>query len=51
MAKEDRKEQASTLIVSALGNHALRVLRSFIGQPHKMLMNFDAGYDSKSTGT
>lgn len=50
-ATEDQKEQASNIIVSALGDHALRVVRSVIGLPHVMLQKLDARYDSKSTAT
>lgn len=50
-ASEEQMEQASNIIVSALGDHALRVVRSVIGEPHKMFQKLDMRYDSKSTAT
>ena len=41
-------QQASNIIVSALGDHALRVVRSVIGKPQEMIMKLDDRYDSKT---
>lgn len=45
------RKQASGIIVSALGDHALRVVRSVVGNPAAMLEKLDARYDSKSTAS
>lgn len=54
--KEDDKvvekmEEASNLIVSALSDHALRVVRSVIGDPAAMMAKLDDRYDSKTTAS
>lgn len=46
-----KNEQDSNTILYALGDHALRVVRSEIDQPHKTLKSLDARYESKSTAT
>lgn len=48
-ATEDQLEQASNIIISALGDHALRVVRSVIGEPREMMAKVDECYGSKST--
>ena len=50
-ATDDQKEQASNIIISALGDHALRVVRTVIDDPYQMMKKLDARYDSKSTAT
>lgn len=42
-------KQATNILVSASGDHALRVVRSGIGQLREMLVKMDACYDFKST--
>lgn len=44
-----RKQQASNIIGNALRDPALRILRSFIGNPKDTLIKLDVRYDSKST--
>jgi len=44
-------EQASNIIVSALGDHALRVVRAVIGDPKAMMDKLDARYSSKSVAS
>lgn len=46
--KEEQCLQASNIIVSALGDHALRVARSVIGKPKEMMQKLNDRYDSKS---
>ena len=45
------KKTASGLIVTALNDAALRVVRSVIGEPVKMFQKLDARYDSKTTSS
>ena len=47
----DRQRQASNLVISALGDHALRVVRTVIGKPYEMLEKLDKRYNSHSTAT
>ena len=47
-ASETQCQQASNIIVSALGDHALRVVRTVIGKPKEMMEKLDARYDSKT---
>lgn len=47
-ASETQCQQASNIIVSALGDHALRVVRTVIGNPKEMMEKLDARYDSKT---
>ena len=48
---EEQCLQASNIIVSALGDHALRVVRSVIGDPSKMMVKLNDRYDSKTTAS
>lgn len=48
LTKAEQCQQASNLIVSALGDHALRVVRTVIGKPNQMMEKLDARYDSKT---
>lgn len=48
---DDHKKTASGIIVAALSDPALRVVRSVIGNPVDMLEKLDARYDSRSTAT
>ena len=43
------QKKASNIIVAALSDKALRVVRANIGNPHLMLTKLDERYDSKST--
>lgn len=43
--------QASNIMVGALSDHPLRVVRTVIGKPYQMLAKLDARYDSKSTSS
>lgn len=45
------RKQPSNILISALGDHALRVVLSVIGQPCDMLVKLDACYDFKSTAS
>lgn len=45
----EKMETASNIIISVLGDHALRVVLSDVGDPRKMMDRLDARYDSKST--
>lgn len=45
------QKKASNLIVAALSDRALRVMRSNIGKPYKMMQKLDDRYDSKSAAT
>lgn len=47
----EQLELASNIIDFTLGNHALRVVRSAVGQPQSMMKKLDAYYVSKSTST
>ena len=47
-ASETQCQQASNIIVSALGDHALRVVRTVIGKPKEMMEKLYARYDSKT---
>lgn len=46
-----RKQQASNIIVNALRDLALRIVRAITGNPKDMLIKLDARYDSKSTAS
>lgn len=48
---EEQFLQVSGIIVSALGDHALRVVRSVVGNPTEMLEKLDARYGSKLTAS
>lgn len=50
-ADKEKNQQASNIIVSALGDHALRVVRTIVGRPYEMMQKLDARYDSKSTAS
>lgn len=43
------RKQTSSILRSTLGDHALHVARSVIGQPREMLAKENARYDSKTT--
>lgn len=45
------QKKASNIIVLALSDKPLRVIRSNIGNPNKMLQRLDERYDSKSTAS
>ena len=45
------QKKASNIVVAALSDKALRVVRSCIGQPNEMLRRLDERYDSKSAAT
>lgn len=47
-ATVEQCQQASNIIVSALSDHALRVVRSVIGNPLKMMAKLNDRYDSKT---
>lgn len=47
----ERKQQAGNIIVNALSDPALRVVRSVIGIHQKMLVKLDPRYNSKSTAS
>lgn len=49
MTMEDQLEQASNIIISALGDHALRVVRSIVCEPREMIAKLYERYNSKST--
>ena len=51
VAFESQKKQASGIIVEALGDHALRVVRTVKGKPVEMLEKLDGRYDSKTTAS
>ena len=51
VAFESQKKQASGIIVKALGDHALRVVRTVKGKPVEMLEKLDGRYDSKTTAS
>lgn len=48
---KEQMEEASNIIVSALSDHALRVVRSVIDDPAAMLAKLDDRYDSKTTAS
>lgn len=48
-ATENQMEEASITIISALDDHAVRVVRSVADNPGKMMAKLDERYDSKST--
>jgi len=43
--------QASGIIVTACGDHALRVVKTIKGKPVEMMERLDARYDSKTTAS
>ena len=43
--------QASNIIVVALGDHALRVVRSVIGDPKQMMVKLNERYDSQTVAS
>lgn len=43
----DDKDKTRNFIISALGDLELRVVRTIVGEPFKMMQNIDARYDSK----
>ena len=45
------QKKASNMIVAALSDKALWVVRFCIGQPYEMLIRLDERYDSKSAAT
>lgn len=47
-AKDEQCQQASNIIVSTLGDHALRVVRAVIGSPKAMMKKLDDRFDSKT---
>ena len=48
---KDSKRQAGNIIVSALSDQALRVVRSVMSNPKDMLEKLDRRYDSKTTAS
>lgn len=44
-ATDEKHEQASNIIVSAISDHALRVARSVIGNPREMMSELDEPCD------
>ena len=50
-ASDEIRRQASNIIVSTLGDQALRVVRSVIAKPSVMLSKLDKRYDSKTTAS
>ena len=47
----EKLEEASNIIVRALSDHALRVVRSVIYDPAAMMAKLDDRYDSKTTAS
>ena len=47
----EQRLQASGIIVNALGDQALRVVKAHKGDPFEMLEKLDARYDSKTTAS
>ena len=45
---EEQCQKSSNIIVLALADHALSVVRSLIRKQSEMMTKLDAGYDSKS---
>ena len=48
---EQHKKTASGIIVTALNDSALRVVRSVIGKPNQMLEKLNARFDSRTTSS
>lgn len=48
-APEEEKKQSSNVILSAIGDHVLRVVRTVIGDHSAMMKKLDHRYDYKST--
>lgn len=46
---DDQLEQGSNINIYALGDHALPVVCSVIGNPRALMKKLDQRYDSKST--
>ena len=49
--EDSHKSTASGIIVSALSDSALRVVRSVIGDPAEMMRKLDARFESRPTAT
>ena len=47
----EHQQQASNIIIASLGDQALRIVRTIVGNPNTMMAKLDERYDSKSTAS